>query len=132
MKLTFDVPIKATFTLNSREHWAARARKRKRERSVTALFMRAAYRKAHPYFAPLPHPRGFMPPWAELKVTLTRIGPRKLDSDNVQGALKAVRDEVAAQFGVDDGDPRITWEYAQETGPYSVRVCIEVATGRAA
>ncbi|MDB5297798.1 MAG: Bcep22 hypothetical protein [Phycisphaerales bacterium] len=47
-------------------------------------------------------------------VTLTRIGPRELDGDNLQGAFKAVRDMVALELGVDDADPRVTWEYAQE------------------
>jgi hypothetical protein len=118
MKLTFTVPIKATFTLNSREHWSARARKRKAERQHIALAMKAV--TVPMFFAP-----GFL-------VTLTRIGPRKLDSDNVQGALKAIRDEVAAQLGIDDGDPRITWNYEQSKGDYAVKVVIETAEAEAA
>ena len=58
-------------------------------------------------------------------VTLTRIAPRKLDCDNLRGALKAVRDGVADWLGVDDGSERITWKYAQERGKpkwHSVRV----------
>src|SRR5579883_1055616 len=47
-------------------------------------------------------------------ITLTRIGVRFLDSDNLQGALKAVRDEVAVQIGADDADPRLVWRYEQE------------------
>jgi hypothetical protein len=48
------------------------------------------------------------------------------DDDNLQGACKAIRDEIARLFGVDDG-PRgpITWAYAQEKckrGTYGVRV----------
>jgi hypothetical protein len=56
-------------------------------------------------------------------VRLTRIGPRKLDSDNVAGACKATRDGVADWLGVDDGDEsRVRWVYAQERGAYGVRV----------
>jgi len=49
-------------------------------------------------------------------VLMTRIAPRKLDDDNLRGAFKAVRDQVAAWLGVDDADPRVTWAYAQERG----------------
>ncbi len=60
-------------------------------------------------------------------VTFTRVGPRRLDSDNVQGTLKGIRDEVAKQLGVDDGDMRFVWGYAQEIGEYAVKVLIETA-----
>lgn len=46
---------------------------------------------------------------AELVVLLTRVAPRELDSDNLQGALKHVRDGVADALGVDDRDERVTW-----------------------
>ena len=62
-------------------------------------------------------------------VTLVRIGPRKLDSDNVAYSFKAFRDGVAEALGVNDGDDRaIVWKYAQERAPkgakytYGVRV----------
>ena len=111
------VPVKATFTLNSREHWAQRARKRKAERTAVQLAWFATVRIHHAWEVI----------GAACVITLTRIGPRKLDGDNVQGALKAIRDEVAAQLGVDDGDDRLTWHYAQERGEYAVRVVIETA-----
>lgn len=46
---------------------------------------------------------------------LTRGAPRAMDSDNLVGACKAVRDAVAAWLGVDDG-PRgpVTWTYRAE------------------
>jgi hypothetical protein len=118
--IEFFVPIRATFTLNSREHWSARARKRKAERNAVAIAYRVSA-KLMPRTA-----QALM--LAPVLVTLTRVGPRKLDDDNVQGALKAIRDEVAAQLGLDDGDPRITWKYEQAKGDYAVRVRIEVAS----
>lgn len=63
-----------------------------------------------------------------LRVTLTRVSPRKLDDDNLQAAFKAVRDEVARWLGIDDGDPRVDWWYAQEKGISHVRIEIELNT----
>ena len=47
-------------------------------------------------------------------IKLTRLGQQKLDSDNLAGAMKAVRDGIADYFGVDDGDKRYTWVYSQQ------------------
>lgn len=60
-------------------------------------------------------------------VVLTRLSPRELDTDNVIGGLKAVRDGVADALGIDDRDPRVEWIYAQEkTWRRGVRIEIEV------
>ena len=48
-----------------------------------------------------------------ITVTLTRIAPRKFDGDGVVASCKHVRDGVADALGIDDGDERITWLYAQ-------------------
>lgn len=101
------VPIRTYSTLNSRVHWAERAKRTKREREAVTLALLGR---------PLRIP---------CTVTLTRIGPRKLDGDNLQGALKGVRDAVATAFRLDDADPRITWEYGQEKGDYAVRIEIK-------
>jgi hypothetical protein len=61
-------------------------------------------------------------------ITLTRIAPRALDSDNLASGLKAARDGVADALGVDDGSSRIEWRYAQQrgkAGEYAVRVEIQ-------
>lgn len=57
-------------------------------------------------------------------VTITRLGPRRLDDDNLAAACKAVRDEIADAFKVDDGSPLYTWRYEQRIGPYGVDVDI--------
>lgn len=49
-----------------------------------------------------------------LTVTLTRLGSKSLDGDNLQRAMKAVRDVVAEWLGVDDADKGIKWRYQQE------------------
>lgn len=61
-----------------------------------------------------------------LIVTLTRVGPRTLDTDNLAGALKGVRDGVADALGIDDGDPRITWCYDQRKGTYGVQIDVRM------
>lgn len=60
-----------------------------------------------------------------LTITLTRIAPNKLDPGNYQGSFKHVQDGVADWLGIDDGDERLTWSYAQERGgarEYAVRI----------
>ena len=50
-----------------------------------------------------------------VQVTLTQVASRRLDEDNLQGALKAIRDEIAAQLKMDDADSQLRWIYKQET-----------------
>lgn len=58
-------------------------------------------------------------------VILSRLGPRQLDGDNLQAGFKAVRDQVAAECGIDDGDPGVTWIYEQETSkPWGCRITV--------
>ena len=98
------MPIRLHSTLNMREHWSARAKRVKAQRAAVAYTGVG---------------RGCRLPCV---VKITRIGKRKLDGDNLQGACKAVRDQVAVHLMVDDADPRVTWEYAQEKGDYAVRI----------
>jgi hypothetical protein len=70
----------------------------------------------------------FFPP---ARVTLTRLGGRKLDAhDNLRAAFKYLADAIAEWLGVDDGDERlVTWSYDQKPGgPYGCRVTIEGST----
>ena len=57
-------------------------------------------------------------------VVITRCAPGYLDTDNLTASAKAVRDEVAAWLGVDDGvaerDGRVTWLVEQRRGPRGV------------
>lgn len=112
------IPLRTRSTLNQREHWAKRARRTKRERGVVGLMLRAELGRVV---------------WLDddggaVVVQLKRIAPRKLDDDNLRGALKAVRDEVAAFLGVDDGDARVEWAYDQARGAaheYGVEIRFE-------
>lgn len=93
-----EIPLRTYSLTNTRGHWAKRHRRAAAER-------RAAYLACHGIGKALP-----------CEVTLTRVGPRRLDDDNLRGALKSVRDGVADRLGVDDGDPRVIWWYEQRLG----------------
>lgn len=113
--LSVEVPIKTVSELNRREHWASRARRVKAQRAATMLALRCS--RIDPVDEYLDA--------ARLRVLLVRIGPRKLDGDNLQGALKAVRDAVAEWVSIDDGNDWYEWSYAQQTGKgYAVQVYI--------
>src|SRR4029077_6224988 len=61
-------------------------------------------------------------------IILSRVAARKLDDDNLQTALKSIRDTIADLIlpglppGRADGDPRIKWEYAQIKGDEGLRI----------
>lgn len=94
--MRLHIPIRLQSLANTRMHWRAMMRLKQQQRSATKLSMLG---KPVP---PLP-----------LIVIITRIGPRKLDDDNLAAACKYVRDQVAECVGVDDGSPLYTWVYRQ-------------------
>jgi hypothetical protein len=99
-RLEFTIPgLRVVSEANLRDSWPARfRRKRAQQFEVHAEWKRNA--------------RG-------VKITLpcvvrlTRIGPQRLDDDNLGSAFKGVRDQIAKEIGVDDGSDRIKFEYAQ-------------------
>jgi hypothetical protein len=101
------VPIRTVPGLNVREHFRARARRVKAERHATAWLLRGKPKPALP-----------------CTVRLTRVAPSSgLDDDNLAGAVKGVRDQLAEWLGVDDKD-RETVRYlaAQRRGPWAVEI----------
>jgi len=110
--VSFTVPIKASTTLNTRAHWAEKARRAKAERAAVA------YRWPRLDIEPV------------VTVTLTRIGPRELDGDNLTSALKGIRDGVAAKLRLDDACRLVAWCYRQERGEPAVRVELDVPMRR--
>jgi hypothetical protein len=107
------LPLRTVSESNTHKHWAGKARRTKALRKAAGLVVVGMLRA-----------EGLTPPCT---VTLTRIAPRRLDDDNLRGALKAVRDGVADALGVDDRDPSVSWDYAQARGApkaYAVVVCI--------
>lgn len=109
--MTAFLPIKTVGGLNAREHWKARHARVKNERKTAWLLV----------------PKHSLP----CTVIMTRLSAGELDSDNLQGAMKATRDGIADKLGVADNDPRVSWLYAQrrcKRGEYGVEVTIQGAT----
>jgi hypothetical protein len=115
------VPIKTTSKTNARGHWSKLARRASEERGATGYALMRAGLKQRPQ----PLKVGgtvllvdvLVDPPLPCTVTLTRLSERELDDDNVRGALKSVRDAVAAWLGIDDRDKRVEWRYGQQKRP---------------
>ena len=118
--LTIEAPVKVVSEMNRREHYFAVLKRKRQQRHAVGLVLRAAMDGSR-FTAPI-------------EVTLTRIASRELDDDNLAGGFKAIRDEVAAVLGYDDG-PRsgVTWRYAQQHArapkQYGVRITIREVRG---
>lgn len=97
------ISIRLPSVANTRKCWQAMASLKKKQRAATERVLRD---KEIP---PLP-----------LVVTITRVGPRKLDDDNLTSSCKYVRDQIAEAVGTDDGSSLYTWRYEQRTGEYGV------------
>lgn len=108
--MTFTIPIRTRSTLNLREHWAVKAKRVKQERWATYWAATAIKSSA------LTRYRNRCEFGEPVTVTLVRISPRPLDDDNLRGALKGVRDEIAKLLGIDDRDPVVRWDYGQRKG----------------
>lgn len=123
MKLSFLIPMTQELLSegNKTDHWAlkhARNQKRKQYLKTYGQSMNLAIGDVE-----LP-----------CKVMLTRIAPRKIDSDNLVTTGKFFRDYIADLLipglapGQADSDKRIQWEYAQEKGKvreYALRIEIQ-------
>ena len=109
--MTLLLPLRLPSAANLRENWRVRHRRVKAQRQLVAVYI-----------------GGKPAPALPVVVTLTRVAPRALDSDNLQSAFKGIRDEVAKWLGFPDNDPRIRWDYAQRkggVGEYAVVVTVE-------
>lgn len=116
MTVTVTLPIRTESEANLREHWAPKSRRARDQRGTARIILR------QPQYAELFRHHG------KFEITMTRIGVRTLDPDNLANSFKHVQDGIADALGIDDGSSRITWEYAQEKGKpkeYSVRIEIK-------
>jgi hypothetical protein len=101
------VPIRTVPGQNVRENWRARYRRVKAERQTVAWML-----------------NGHTKPPTPCTVRLNRVAPSAgVDDDNLAGALKAVRDQVAEWLGVDDKRSDVArYVYAQRRGPWAVEI----------
>ncbi len=95
--LAFIVPVRTVSETNMREHWSRRHRRASHQRFVARCVAGHDWRQR----------------WDACTVHLTRIAPRRLDAGNNAASMKAVQDGICDALGIDDGDPRIGWEYHQ-------------------
>ena len=113
LKLTTTIDVQLGRGQNMREHYRVRAKRVKAEREAT-------FRALTSYYAD-----GYVMPDVLIenetqgaRITLHRPWARvPLDSDNLSGAFKGVRDEVASFLGVDDRSERLHWIYTQSKQP---------------
>lgn len=102
--MTVTMPIRLVSEANMREHWFVKNKRKKQQQAIVqACWISEGMNRVEWRFP--------------LKITFTRIGARRMDSDNLAGSGKAVRDELAKLLGVNDGDEtKVTWHYQQRTG----------------
>lgn len=107
--VVLDVPVRLASEANARGTLRAKIGRK--------AAVKAAVRAALALAAPPPLP---------VRVTLTRVGGKRLDSDNAARACKAVRDVVAEWLGLDDADSRVRWVVRQRAGwAAGVRIRVE-------
>ena len=95
------MPIHVISEANNRDHWSLKTKRRvAQQKEFVVLWRNAKVKIDFP-----------------CKVIFTRFGAKLLDSDNLAGAFKFVRDQLAREAGVDDGSPLWKFEYRQEITP---------------
>ena len=117
--IRLSVPIQMPNPLNAREHWGAKARRAKSHRLAVYAAAKLAGVLEDIRLVPLP-----------ATVTITKVGPRRLDDDGATASAKHVRDEIAQLLGIDDGDPEVTWVVKQESRGSGVYGCEIEIQGR--
>ena len=112
---TLSAPIRLVSEANARGHWRRGHQRSKLQKKALA----GAWLEAGCPLVDLP-----------AVVVITRIAPRQLDSDNLSRACKALRDEVAQWFGVDDSvQSPLSWRYEQRRGePKEYGIHVRVTT----
>lgn len=116
MSIAVPIPgLRLVSEANSHTHWRLRAKRAKAQRTIVALVLRRTVSRSMMLAAPL-------------EVVITRIAPSGgLDSDNLAGCAKYVRDQIAAELGINDRDPRVSWRVVQARGPWGVQIAITPA-----
>lgn len=99
-----NIPMETPNTKNRREHWRPRADRTAAQRAKT--------RKA-------------VAKWLEangpvLRITVTRVAPRRIDQTNLGAALSAVVDGIADALRLDDGSLAVDWVLRQRKGRAAV------------
>jgi hypothetical protein len=110
--------LKLVSEKQQRDHWSVKAKRTRFQRATT-------------YYALCE--TGWQPPCLPCTITLTRIAPAVLDTDNNVHSLSAVQDGVADWLGGgfgrgQDRQPGLMFAYAQDRGrpqEYAVQITLE-------
>ena len=97
--VTFTIPIRVMSEANQRDHWAKRFRRKQQQQELTRIHAGAVGLAIQP--------------GERLRIALCAVLSQLMDSDNLAGAFKHVRDTLAALIGLDDGSDRLEWVYTQ-------------------
>lgn len=115
------IPIRVESELNLSEHWTKKSKRHTNQKMAVHSYLR------------IDRP-DIKPPCI---IKLTRIAPRRFDSDNLVGGFKYIKDAIAEYIhpnlaiGRADDDPNIKWEYAQQKGePKEYAMTLEVTLGK--
>lgn len=106
--VNLKIPMKTVSESNrTSEHWTKKAKRHKKQQQVIRYILNTQEK----------------PPYFPVKVTLTRIAPRSLDShENLPMAFKWITDAISDWLipglakGRADSDKRIQWEFEQQKG----------------
>ena len=107
-----SLPLHIVSEANQREHYMTVARRKALHRNTARCILQSHARPQEPQ---------------QVTITLTRIGKRLLDDDNLSGGFKATRDGIADWLGIDDGDRRLKWQYQQRKTAKGEQVGAEVS-----
>jgi len=102
--ITFEVPIRIESEANQRVHWSKRWRRFRDQR----IILRNGWNRATNHAGKLNA--------SSYVVTLTRIGHKLLDDDNLAGGLKGVQGLITEILGLGKNDARIHWLRCQRKG----------------
>lgn len=111
------MPLKTVSEANTWDTWRPRHARQKAQKAMVYMYLV----RSRDLIETIPRP---------YKITLTRIGKRILDDDNLQSSFKSARDQIADFLGVNDGDRKaVHWAYKQQVGK-EYAVCVHIATRR--
>ncbi len=113
--IKYTIHVRTISEANIRSHWAKNYRLHQSQGLLASIETKRA----------LDLEDAFLWPDSQITITMTRVGGNKMDGDNLQGALKYIRDGIAGALapglppGRADGLDRFTWKYSQRKGKRS-------------
>lgn len=119
-RIEFTVPVRVVSEANARSYWPERWKRfQSHKRAVVEVVVQSGVGVGH--WRPVEWP---------VTVTLTRLGGKRMDQDNLSGSFKGIQDAVAEYvLGCDDGDEaKVSWQYRQEPAKVEA-VRVEIAGG---